>query len=65
MTPGNVNERFSAVERVMRAARGEINRGCGDNAVLFLRAATRDIEQMTAMLEGRAEVVRLPRKEGR
>lgn len=65
MSAPNLGERFAAVDRVLRAARGEATRGCQANAALFLRAACRDIEQITATLEGTAEVVRLPRREGR
>lgn len=63
MTPDNIGEYFEAADRVIRAARIEYSRGCSANAVLFLRAAVGNLNQVAATLEGTAEVVPLPRKE--
>ena len=63
MTPDNISEYLEAADRVIRAARVEVSRGCNTNAALFLRAAIGNLTQVADTLEGGAEVVSLPRKE--
>jgi hypothetical protein len=63
MNPTNVSETLDAADRVIRAARAEVTRGCRANAVLFLRAAIGNLNQVAATLEGSADVVPMPRKE--